>query len=118
MDALEVFVSLPLDFPGGHYPLPYLGTRLSRGGLGDILEGHGRYLHLDVNAVHQGAADLVHVFLDLARGADAMVRRVAIVAARTGIHAGHEHERTRILYGVLSAADGDMAVFEGLAQHL
>lgn len=46
-----------------------------------------------------------------------MVRRIAIVSARTRVHASHKHEGTRIVGGIFRTADGDMSVFEWLAEY-
>ena len=55
--------------------------------------------------------------LNLAWGADTMVRRVAIITAWARIHRGNQHERAGIFYIVFGATDADFAVFQGLAQH-
>ena len=47
-----------------------------------------------------------------------MLRRVVIVAARTGVHGCHEHEGAGIADGILGARDIDDAVFEWLSQNL
>ena len=80
-------------------------------------EGHGSYLALDVYAVEQRTANLVHITLYLPRGAHAGVGGVAIIAAGAGVHRGDKHETARKLGGVLGAGDGDLAVLKGLAQH-
>ena len=43
---------------------------------------------------------------------------VAIIAAGAGIARGHEHERAGQVKRVLGATDGDVSVFQWLAQHL
>ena len=47
-----------------------------------------------------------------------MVCVVTIVAARTGIHACNQHERTRILYVILGSTDSYLSVFQRLTKHL
>ena len=54
--------------------------------LGDVLERYRRDLALNVDTVHKWAADLIEVFLYLSRRAHTVMRRIAIVAARTGVH--------------------------------
>ena len=46
-----------------------------------------------------------------------MVRGVAIVATRTGVHAGHEHEVAGVGDAVFCPADVDLVVLQRLAQH-
>lgn len=46
-----------------------------------------------------------------------MMRRVAIVTARTRVHACHKHKTARVVGGILGTADGDVAVFERLSQY-
>lgn len=65
-------------------------TNLSRGltglTLGDVLEGYWCDLALNVDTVHQRAADLVEVFLYLSGRTHTVMRRIAVVATRTRIH--------------------------------
>ena len=46
-----------------------------------------------------------------------MVRWVAIIAARTRVHRGNEHERAGIFDGIFGARDGYFSVFEWLSQY-
>ena len=52
------------------------GTALTLGSL-HVLEGNARYLHVQVDAVHQGAGDPAAVSHDLIRGAPGPPGRVA-----------------------------------------
>ena len=115
--ALHGLETFGLDGTSTNHTLTDGRAGLARVGLRNFLEGHGDDLHLDVDAVEQRTADLVHVAVYLAGRADAVVRGVAIVAAGTGVHAGHEHETAREVDVILGTRDGDVAVFEGLAQH-
>ena len=47
-----------------------------------------------------------------------MLGRMVVIAARARIHAGNEHEGTRICDRVFGSRDVDDAVLEWLSQHL
>ena len=47
-----------------------------------------------------------------------MLGRMVVIAARARIHAGNEHEGTRISDRVFGSRDVDDAVLEWLSQHL
>ena len=115
--ALEVFVTGGLYVACLDDALTDGGTRLAGLRFRDVLERHGRYLALDVDAVEQRTGYLAHVTLYLFGRAAALVRRVIIIAAGTGVHRGDEHERAGELNGVLRARDGYLMVFERLTQH-
>ena len=117
VDALVILVSLGLYLSCLDDTLTNVGAWFARGSLRDILERYWCYLALDVDAVEQRTRNLVHVSLYLPWGADAVVRRVAIIAAWTRVHACHKHEATWIIGGIFRAADGDVAVFERLTEY-
>ena len=62
------------------------------------------------------SADFVHVALNLLRHALALMSRMIIVTTRANIHGGDEHEGARKRDGVFCTGDGDLSVFQGLAQ--
>jgi hypothetical protein len=93
------------------------GRWFSRLHLRQLFEGNGLNLTMDIDTVQQRTANLIHIALNLSRSADAMMRGISIVTAGTRIAAGHKHKRTRIFNGVFGTADGDVAVFQGLAQN-
>ena len=64
----------------------------------------------------QRAADFVHVALNLPRHALALMSRMIIVTTRARIHGGDEHEGARKRDGVFCTGDGDLSVFQGMAQ--
>ena len=70
---------------------------------------------MEVDAVEEGTADALAVFLDEGRAAAAFAFGVAIVAAGAGVHGGDEHEAGGEGHAADGAGDGDFAVFEGLA---
>ena len=110
--------ALGLNFARLHHPFADGGTGFARRCTTDVGKRHGRYLALDVDAVEQRPRDFVHVVLNLPRRAHAMVGWIAVIAARTGVHAGHKHERTRERDVVFCAADGYHSVLQWLPQHL
>ena len=73
---------------------------------------------MNVDTVKQRPTDLPDVALNLRRGAAAVTRRVAKVAARTGVHGCHQHERRREGQAQIGAHDRDLTVFERLAKKL
>lgn len=117
-DAGLVAVALGLDEAGGGDALADGGARLAGGGRGELVEWHGEYLDLQVDAVEQRSRNAVHVLLHGAWGAGAFLGGMIIVAARAGVHRGDEHEAGGVVDGVARTRDGDVAVFERLAHDL
>ncbi len=73
---------------------------------------------MNVDAVHERAGDAALVLGDDARRAGAGAGGVAVIAARAGVHGGHQLEVGGEGERSLGAADGDDLVFKRLAQHL
>src|SRR2546425_13149277 len=73
---------------------------------------------MDVDAVEQWAGDAGEVALHAEGPADAIVLRIAEVAAGARIHRRREHEPRRIREAHGGARDGYDAVLHRLAQHL
>lgn len=117
VDAFEVFESGCLYFPCPNHAFSNVGTRLAWCCFRDVLEGNRAYLALYVYSVEQRTRYFVHVSLNLAWCTDATMSRVAIISARTWIHARHKHEGAWIVYRVFGSADIDVAVFQRLAQY-
>ena len=65
------------------HPLPDRFARLPRSMVGERPVLHGRHLEMDVDAVEQGSRDAGEVALDPKGPADAIVLRIAEVAAGT-----------------------------------
>ena len=116
--ATDAPETLLLNGTGLDYPLTDGCRRFAGSRFRDVVETQGRNLTLDIDAVEQRTGDFSHIPLDLSRCADAGVRGVAIVAARTWVGGGDKHERTRIFHGIFRPRDGDDTVFKGLAKHL
>lgn len=70
---------------------------------------------MKIDAVEEGAADTLAVFLDEGRAAAAFAFGIAIVAAGAGVHGSDEHEAGWEGHAAGCARDGDFAVFKGLA---
>ena len=115
--SLEILESFCLNLSGSDYSFPDSGTWFSWGCLGDVLERYWTDFALDIDTVEERTGNLVHVSLDLTWCADTAVGRVAIVTARTWVHACYKHEGARIIDGVFGSADVDVAVFQRLAQN-
>lgn len=117
IDAGDGGVALFLNLTGAYHPFANDGAGLAGAGVGHLFEGYGDDFDLQVDTVEQWAGDAVQVFLHLTGRAYAGFGGVVVVAAGTGVHAGHEHEAGRIVDVALHARDADFAVFERLAQH-
>ena len=113
-----VLKAFGLKGAGGNDAFAYRSRRLPGLCTREILERKGRYFALNIYSVHQRSRYLVEVMLNLPGRTDAVMRGVAIVAARAGIHRCHKHERARIGNRVLGSAYSDDPVFKRLAQNL
>lgn len=118
VDAGVFAVPFLLYLPGAYHPLADVGAALPAPGVAHLFERHRDNLHLDVDAVEQRTGDAVEVACHLSRRADALTRRMVVVAARAGIHRGDKHEAARELHAVAGARDSDFTVLQRLAQHL
>jgi|GEM_PF-4851914 len=90
--------------PGGH--------------LGELGEGDGGNLDVQVDAVKQRAGDLAEVLLDLGRRARAGAAGIGPVSAGAGVHGGDEDEVGGEGGAVHCPADGDLALLQRLAENL
>ena len=75
-------------------------------------------LHVQVDAVEERSREPGAVALDHQRRAGAVVLGIAQIAAGAGIHSRHQHEGGGIGEAHRRTADTDLAVLQGLAQHL
>ena len=82
---------------------------------GEFVVRDGGDFDVDVDAVEQGAGKFGEVFVVHLRPAACGAFGVA---AEGGVHGGDEHESGGEFNGAVDAGDGDLAAFEGLAQHL
>ena len=98
--ALE---TLFLDFPRRDYPLANIRTALCWFVGGQLLVADRYHLYVEVDAVHQRTGNLAQVVLYLVRFTGAGDGRVVVVAARTRIHGGDEHERGRKFYRIFGS---------------
>ena len=118
VDALVILETCLLDMACLNHTLTNLLAGLAWLHLTQLREGYGLYLAMDVDAVEEGTGDLVHVTLNLTWRTHAVVVGVAIVAAGTGVHGGHEHKGGRVGHAVFGTRHGDDAVFQRLAHDL
>ena len=113
----EGFQPLPLQLPGGFDPGADGGGGFAVDGIGEILVRHPGNFDMQVDAVEQRTGEAGAVALQHRRGAGAFAQAVAEKTAVAGIHRCHQHEIGGIGETGSGAADADLAVFEGLAQH-
>ena len=107
-----------LAFAGGLHPGAH-----DRGELALLLGAQiaHRYrggLNVQIDPVEQRTAHPRPVTLDLRGRAAAFVFRIAEIAARAGVHRGHQHEAAGQGNLAGAARDGDLAVLQWLAHHL
>jgi hypothetical protein len=115
MNTFEGLKSLFLNLTGSNDTFADNGRGFPRLHFREFSKGYGLYLAMNIDAVEQWTGNPVEVTLYLTWGADAVVCGISIVTARTGVHGGYHHKRTRVFDGVTGAADCDTTVFKGLA---
>src|SRR6266581_7492481 len=96
VDAYPAREPLPLRRPGPVNPLPHRLARLAAPLVRQRAIFYGGYLQMDVDAIEQWPRDAREVALDAEGPADAIVLRIAEVAAGARIHGRGEHEERRI----------------------
>ena len=79
---------------------------------------HRRNLDVQVDAVEQRTGDSRQVSLDQRRRTGALVQRISVIPALTGIHRGREHEARREGQGHGRAGDRHFTVLKRLAQNV
>ena len=108
----------PLGLAGAG--LEHLGQQVGRGRagghLGQLGEGDGGDLDVEVDPVEQGAGDPAQVLLDLRRRAATGAPRVGAIAARAGIHRGHQDELGGERRAPQGPADRHLAFLQRLAE--
>jgi hypothetical protein len=70
-----------------------------------------------VDAVEKRPADLVELLLDNARSTDAVFVGMIVIAARTGVHTGDQHEIARKFDGHFRPGNGHFSFFQWLAHY-
>ncbi len=109
--------------PALHHPRPVHALAHRFAGLAPTLVGerpvlHGGDLEVNVDAVEQRPRDAREIALHADRAAGARVLRIAVVAARAGVHRRRQHEARRIAQAHRRPRDGHHPVLHRLAQHL
>ena len=84
-------------------------TWLGGESLAEFGDGDGCDFDVDVDTVHEWAADIVEVAVDGAWRAGTFNGGVVVVAAGAGVHGCDEHEGGWVFDGGLGTADGDVA---------
>ena len=89
MDVGAVPVAFGLDVAGADHPLAHSGAAFSLCFGQEFVVAQGLDLHVQVDAVEQGAGDTAEVLLHHAGGTSARNFRVIVVSARARIHGGN-----------------------------
>ena len=92
-------MALALQVARPRHPLARLLGPFGRSGQSEIGGGHGRHLHLQIDAVHQGAGDAALVLELAARRLAACPSSRTAMAAAAGVHGGHQLDAGRIAHG-------------------
>src|SRR5215210_2639610 len=116
--AIRDALPLGLRLPGPAHALPYDPGRLAYALPPELLAREARHVHEEVHAVDEGARDARPVAFDLAGRAPARPPPVPRVPAGTRVHGTHERHPRRVTQRRRHPRDGDVPVFERLAQHL
>ena len=103
--------TLRLGDAGGHG-----GRTVPRGRQVEILPGHGRGFHPQIEAVHQRARDAAQIIFAADGRAGAGAGRIGEVAAFAGIGGGDQQEPAGVADMGIGAGDDHLAGFDGLAQ--
>ena len=106
----------PLPEPCGEHPRPDRRRGFSCGRRGQLVVFQSWNLYVQVYSVEQRPGNSLEIFVDGGLGAGAGFHRVAVEAARARVHRGDEREAGRVRERRSGAGDGDVAVFERLAQ--
>jgi hypothetical protein len=93
-------------------------ARLLLASTDEVLIRHGRHFEVDVDPVEQRPRHPGAVPLDVDGTATAGTGGITEIAAGAGVHRRREHHASGIGEAGGRPAQGDGAVFEGLAQHL
>src|SRR5690606_36400105 len=110
--------ALCLNFSGPNHPFPDDFTRLRLAAGGHLIKAYRNDLHMKVDTVQQRTADFAKVTLYNPRTTNAFLVRVVIVSAGTRIHAGYQHEVSRVVDRHLGARYGHPAFLHRLSHHL
>ena len=116
MDARKAGKAFGLYLAGTDDPFADGGAGLACLAFGKLLEGYRNDFHLDVNPVEEGAGDTVQVLLYLPGRTYTMAGGVVVISAGGGVHRGYQGEAGGIIQGIFGARNGDVPVFEGLAE--
>lgn len=112
-----VLVALELDRTCGGATVADRGGGFAGLGGTQFFDAEGGCLDVNIDAVEEGAADAGSVALDLGEGAAAGVGGVAGITTGAGVHGADEHESGGEGDFGGAAGNGDLSVFEGLAQN-
>ena len=117
INAFVFFVAFRLYVSCLHDTVTYLCTVFCRAGGGEFAKWNGCYFYMQIDAVEQWPADFIEVFLHGSRRATAFFFGVVVVAARAGVHAGHQHKRSRKIQRHFCPANGHSSFFHRLPHY-
>ena len=83
----------------------------------EIRKRNSGHLHMEIDAIQQGAADFSDIAFDGGGCTLARSARIAQVAARAGIHRCHQNEMSRERGSPQGSTDGNPAFFQGLSKY-
>ena len=110
--------ALRLAPPGEADARGHLGGSLALPGPRQLLAGDGGDVHVQVDAVEDGAGDAAPVAEQLLVAAQAGAARVAQEAARAGVHGGDQLELGRVADGAPGPGEDHVPLLERLAERL
>lgn len=114
----EAVVALLLELSGPVHPGADGGGRFLMPLGGEVLIGDRGHLDMQVQPVQQRAGDPGQILGYRAGRTGTLLYRVSVIAAGTGVHSGHYHDRAGVGEGPRHPGDGDGPVLHGLPEHL
>ena len=118
MHALRPRETRRLHLPRPHDPLADRGARLAGRRRRKFGRRHGRHLHMQVDPVHQRSRNPAHIAVHRPRRTYALLRRMVVIAAQTGVHRRHQRKVGGIFHTVFRPRDGHPLLLQRLPQHL
>ena len=109
--------ALPLRLARRDHPFPNRRRRFGFSAMRERVERHGKHFEMQIDAVHERAANLSDVSLNLGRRTRTVSVQAVLHPARTGVHARDKHEPGRIGHRAARPADRYFPFFKRLPQH-
>ena len=109
--------SLRLQLPCARNTLANNHTALARTLLMQARKRHRCHFNMQINAIQQRATHLAQITLHHTRSTCAFLFRMIKIAARTGVHGGHQHKARWILNTEFTARNSYVAIFQRLTHN-